>query len=76
MVTRVIYMDFTSSTKDHPCRRECYDFVTFDIRLLHLLGVYLCDVGRTIINWEVMALLSMTRLVSFNKLEGGSLLSK
>jgi len=78
MVTCIIYMHFSSSTKqqDHSCRRECYDFVTFDIRLLYLLGVYLCDVGRSIINWEVMALLSMTRLVSFNKWEGGSLLSE
>ena len=46
MVTCVIYMHFSSSTKqqDHPCRRECYDFVTFDIRLLYLLGVYFGEV--------------------------------
>ena len=80
MVTRVIYMHFASSTSSKIIPADgnvmTWTFVTFDIRLLYLLSVYLYDLGRTIINWEVMALLSMTRLVSFNKWEGGSLLSE
>jgi len=42
-----------------------WTFVMFDIRFLYLLGLYLCDVGRTSHNLGVMSLLSMTGLVSF-----------
>ena len=65
----ICILQAVQSSKTIPADGECYD-----LNICYVRHSAFIRCGED--HHKFMALLSMTRLVSFNKLEGGSLLSK